>query len=230
MTLEVFLRVFPISRFRPPLRIISMILWTPSLLRLEELFSMTKALWSKLDSCSFHRASSCRRLDLSTSNVRSFCCVVVPSITTRVSQQSRREPNNNKVDTSFSRGISRQTIWLISPWNVLRCSAILQQSWYLSLTSFLNTETLFKAFLVWNILSIFLHNSLLWFHHRNCYINSCLWNIRYMQMSLDAWHPKLMYLCSRVCSYHIVRVATSPCILACPSFWTSNWSSWVRST
>ena len=55
---------------------------------------MIRALSSELDSRSFRRASSLRRLDLGISSVSCFPSgVEFPSVTTSVSQLSRREPN-----------------------------------------------------------------------------------------------------------------------------------------
>ena len=43
--------------------------------------------------------------------------------------------------------------------HTFRCSAILEPSCYLNLTIFMNIKTLFKAFSVSNIISIFFHNT-----------------------------------------------------------------------
>ena len=89
---------------------------------------------------------------LNCSNVSCFPCgVEFPSVSTSVSQLSRRDPNNNNPNTPSAKGISKEIVWF-------KCSTILELSWYLSFTIFLNRETLFGTFLVSNILSIFFDN------------------------------------------------------------------------
>ena len=48
-----------------------------------------------------------------------------PSVTTNISQLSRRDPSNNNANISSARGTSREVVWFISPWKTFRCFTML---------------------------------------------------------------------------------------------------------
>ena len=143
------------------------------------------------------------------------------STTTGVSQLFGREPNN-KANTSLTRGTSIEVVWLMSPWKEFRCSAMLEPSWYLSLTILPKTKTLFRVFFILNIVSIF-------FHMTSASVSSLKLLYRLMSIkhriyttSFDAWLPKSMHLPCLVYLCHIVQATIDPCRLICLSSYISK--------
>ena len=131
------------------------------------------------------------------------------STTTGVSQLFGREPNN-KANTSLTRGTSIEVVWLMSPWKEFRCSAMLEPSWYLSLTILLMTETLFRAFFFSNMPPIFFHKT------------------STSGSSLKLF-PKPKHLLWQLCPCHIVLATTGLYTQACLSSSTSKLNSLGRS-
>ena len=118
--------------------------------------SVTKAFESVPYSQSFRRASSFSKLNFTLAMDKCFPSgPTLPSVTTSISQLSGRDPSNSNVSTSLASGTLSEVVWFISPWKAFICSAILEPSWYLSLTIFWNIETQFTSFLFSNIMSIF---------------------------------------------------------------------------
>ena len=104
----------------------------------------------------------------------------------------------------------RGVVWFISPWKAFRCSAMLEPSWYLSLTILLMTETLFRAFFFSNMPPIFFHKT------------------STSGSSLKLF-PKPKHLLWQLCPCHIVLATTGLYTQACLSSSTSKLNSLGRS-